>query len=384
MEAILQSHEALAPDREDDLDPISDLKFQRGAAPEARISRSRTWASSRRVRVAAVVLGVLLALGAGVWIWESSNFEATDNAFVEASVHPVSSRVAGDVVEVLVEDNQSVVKGQVLARLDSRDATLKVHSAEADLAGAGAQVLQARAAVTTARAKLRECEAQVEASSAQQEKARLDQERAKQLFEGASRAISKQEFDAAQSGLDVSSGALGVARAAREAAAASVEASGAALAAAESREMGARAALENAQLQLSFTEIVAGEGGRIAKKRLESGQRVAPGQALMAVVSDKRWIVANFKENQMERIRPGQPVEIRVDALPGTGLRGTVESIAPGTGAEFSLLPPDNATGNFLKIVQRVPVKIVLDGFPGLEDRLLPGLSATARVRVGG
>ena len=379
MEASMPSPASFVPEQGDDRMEIPDAFTRSGAHPgEAGTVRN----GIRRVRLLAPLLAVALATVLGAWMIHAARFEMTDNAFVEAKVHPVSSRVAGDVVEVLVDDNQVVARGQILARLDPRDATLKIHSAEADLAGTGAEILQARAAVTTARAKSRECDAHVEASVAQQEKARLDQERAMQLFQGASKAISKQEFDSARSAFDVASGTLGVAQASRDAASASVEAAEAALAAAESREMGARAALENARLQLSFTDIVASESGRIAKKHLESGQRVQPGQALMAVVSDKRWVVANFKENQMDRIRAGQPVEIRVDALPGRSLRGTVESIAPGTGAEFSLLPPDNATGNFLKIVQRVPVKILIDELSGVEDKLLPGLSASARVQV--
>ena len=379
MEAIMPSAAAFVPEPEVDLMENPDA-FARPGAPREEPVAARS--GVRRLRVLAPLLAVVVVPAVAAWMIHSARFETTDNAFVEAAVHPVGSRVAGDVVEVLVDDNQVVARGQVLARLDRRDAVLKVHSAEADLAGAGAEILQARAAVSTARAKSKECAAQVDASAAQLEKARLDQERAKQLFEGESKAISKQEYDAARSALDMSSGALGVAQAGQEAAMASVEAAGAALAAAESREMGARAALDNARLQLSFTDIVAGESGRIAKKHLESGQRVLPGQALMAVVSDKRWVVANFKENQMDRIEPGQTVEIQVDALPGRTLRGKVESIAPGTGAEFSLLPPDNATGNFLKIVQRVPVKILIADSSGAEDKLLPGLSASARVQV--
>lgn len=379
MAAIASTTADFIAEHDVDLAENPDAAARSGAYREEQAAaKSGIW----RVRVLLPLAVLALVSAVAAWMVHAAGFETTDNAFVEAAVHPVSSRVAGDVVDVLVDDNQVVERGQVLARLDRRDAVLKVHSAEADLAGNGAEILQARAAVSTARAKSKEFTAQVDASMAQLEKARLDRERAKQLFEGASKAISKQEYDAAQSAFDVASGALGVAQAAREAASASVEAAEAALAAAESREMGARAALENARLQLSFTDIVAGEGGRIAKKHLESGQRVQPGQALMAVVADKRWVVANFKENQMARIQPGQPVEIQVDALPGKTLSGTVESIAPGTGAEFSLLPPDNATGNFLKIVQRVPVKILIADANGAGDKLLPGLSVSARVRV--
>jgi membrane fusion protein (multidrug efflux system) len=137
-------------------------------------------------------------------------------------------------------------------------------------------------------------------------------------------------------------------------------------------------------LQLSYTTLVAPESGRIAKKTVETGQHVDPGQALLAVVSADRWIVANFKENQLSEMRASQVVEVKIDAIHGRRFRGHVESFAPGTGAEFALLPPDNATGNFTKIVQRVPVKILLEpnDVRELGGRIAPGLSAIATVRV--
>ncbi len=366
--------------------PVTEPLIFEKSAPEGPVANSGAAPTLQALRVrrtaSLLTLAIVITGGLSVWYILSSRFEATDNAFVEASVHPVSSRVAGDVVEVLVDDNQAVTLGQVLARLDPRDCVLKVHAAEADLACASADILQAHATVDMARARLKESAAQTDTSAAQQEKTRLDRERAERLFQGANRAISKQEFDSAQAAFDVASGSLGVAMAGQEAATASLEAARGALAASEAREMSAKAALENAKLQLSFTEILAAESGRIAKKNLETGQRVQSGQPLLAIVSERCWIVANFKENQMDRIRPGQLVEIRVDALRGKCLHGKVESIAPGTGAKFSLLPPDNATGNFLKIVQRIPVKILLADGSDPDGRLRPGLSVTARVRV--
>lgn len=192
-----------------------------------------------------------------------------------------------------------------MARLDQRDAILDVRAEEADLAESRAKTLQAKAAGSSAEAKLRECKAQVDSNMSQLEKAQLDQDRAKQLFDGASKAISKQEFDATTANLEISTGALGAAKAAEEAATAVVEAAKAALGASKSREVGNQVALENAKLLLSFTEIIAAESGRIAKKHLETGQRVEPSQSIMAIVSNKRWIIANLKENQMGKFIRG-------------------------------------------------------------------------------
>jgi hypothetical protein len=218
--------------------PVTEPLIVEKSAAEGPVAKSGAALTLQalRVRRTASLLTLAIAITGGLSVWYilSSRFEATDNAFVEASVHPVSSRVAGDVVEVLVVDNQAVTRGQVLARLDPRDCVLKVHAAEADLACASADILQARATVDMARARLKESAAQTDTSAAQQEKTRLDRERAERLFQGANRAISKQEFDSAQAAFDVASGSHGVAMAGQEAATASLEAARGALAASES------------------------------------------------------------------------------------------------------------------------------------------------------
>ncbi len=322
-------------------------------------------------------------MAAGYFL-NASRYEATDNAYIEGDVHPVSSRVAGDVSEVFVDDNAEVRRGQLLARLDPRDFEIRVRTVEADLGKAEAGVAQAEAALLAAQAQLRQAEANVASAEAQAARARLDFGRAEKLFAEANPVISRQEYDAARAGCESSSGAGGAARAAQEAASATVRSMEAGLASARAHRELAQAALDNANLQLSYTDIVAAADGRIAKKSVETGQRVLPGQALMAVVSPDWWLVANFKENQLGRIRPGQAAEVSIDAVPGRTLRGTVESLAPGTGSKFSLLPPDNATGNFLKVVQRVQVKIVFaqDEMEELRSQVRPGLSTEVAVLV--
>ena len=184
-------------------------------------------------------------------------------------------------------------------------------------------------------------------------------------------------MDGAQAGADIAAAAL-------QAAGSALKSAEAAADAAQAQEKVAEANLKDAELQLSYTGILAPAAGRIGKKNLETGNRVQPGQALLALVQPDVWVVANFKETQLARMRPGQPVRLWVDAFPGREVAGHVESLAPASGAAFALLPPDNATGNFTKIVQRVPVKIVFDSQSASdpEGRLVPGLSAIVEVKV--
>jgi membrane fusion protein (multidrug efflux system) len=294
----------------------------------------------------------------------------TDNAYVAAHIHQVSSRVAGTVSEVLIEENQVVTAGQLLARMDVRDFDVKRQQALAQLAQARAQVQQAQARIAQARSEV--TREQIRAIKAQQ-----DLERAKQLSQGGNAAISRQEFDTAQALAD---GAL----AGLESAKSALQSAEAATGATEAQGEIAEANVKEAELQLSYADIHAPTAGRIGKKNLETGNRVLPGQALLALVQPDVWVTANFKETQLDRVRPGQLVRVRVDASYGGVLMGRVESIAPASGAQFALLPPDNATGNFTKIVQRVPVKIVFDSQSAsdLEGRLVPGLSAIVEVKV--
>jgi len=294
----------------------------------------------------------------------------TDNAYVAAHVHQVSSRVAGTVTEVLVEENQTVEAGKLIARLDARDFEVKRQQGLAQVAQAQAQLQQANAQIAQARA-------QVAREQAQATRAKQDFERAKALFRGTAGAISRQEFDAAQAGADAAQAALLATEAA-------LESTSALAAAAQAQEKVAQANLKEAELQLSYTEIRAPAAGRIGKKNLETGNRVQPGQGLLALVQSDVWVVANLKETQLAHLKPGQPVRLRVDAFPGHVFTGRVESLAPASGAQFALLPPDNATGNFTKIVQRVPVNIAFDsqGTGDCEGRIAPGMSTVVQIKV--
>jgi membrane fusion protein (multidrug efflux system) len=327
-------------------------------------SSSESPKSPRRNQRAAY--GVLLAAAAVMlagfaafrWWNHAQTWVTTDNAYIAGHIHTVSTRIAGNISEVLVSENQEVRLGEVVARLDANDLKVLREKAHAARAQAEAQVAQAHAQVTR--------------DEALASKVRLDFDRADRLFRETARVISQADFDSAKAALDAAHGSLGATRAA--------------VLAAEAQVKAATAQLKDVELQLSYTEITSPATGSVGRKNMEVGNRVQPGQSLLAIVQPKVWITANFKETQLKRLRAGQTVEVSVDSFSGRKFAGRVESIAPASGAQFALLPPDNATGNFTKIVQRVPVKILFDdaGVRDFEGRIVPGMSVTVKVNVRG
>jgi membrane fusion protein (multidrug efflux system) len=319
---------------------------------------------------------VALAVAAGVRHYlVAARFETTNDAFVEGHVTSVGTRVAGHVLEVRVEDNARVKAGDVLLRLDPADFEARVSQARADLDAAHNRMNASRASVAAAHAEGR-------ASSAELDRARREADRLAALFERG--ASSRQAFDAAVATRD--------AAAARVAALASKADAEQAMLGSDAPIRQAQAALDAAALALSYTTLVAPVDGVVGRKNVEDGSFVAVGQPLLAIAgSGGTWVVANFKETQIGRMQPGAKAEVRLDAYPNVVWKGRLDSIAPATGATFALLPPDNATGNFTKVVQRVPVKITLDeavreggGEAPLPapDALPVGLSAEVEIGV--
>jgi membrane fusion protein (multidrug efflux system) len=337
------------------------------------------------------VLGVLglialVALGAGGRMWyRGQHYVETENAFVAGHVHPVSARIAGVVSRVLVEDNASVKAGDVIAELDPGDQRVKVEQIEAQIASAGQQVVQADAQLAQVRAQASGASAQVAQSEAQLVRARLDAERYGQLYSTEMKAVSKAEVDAANASRAGATADLAARRDNALAAQAQIGAAGAARDVIKAQIAVLQVQLKDAQQQLGYNRIVAPVDGRIGKRSVEVGARVQAGQQLVAIVQQQVWVVANFKETQLAHIVPGQAVKLVVDAMPGRALEGRVESFSPASGNQFALLPADNATGNFTKVVQRVPVKIVLrdDDIRQLGGRLVPGMSVQAEVELG-
>jgi membrane fusion protein (multidrug efflux system) len=337
---------------------------------------------NRRVQIVAGVIA-LVAIGVGARMWyRSAYFVETDNAYVAGHVHPVSSRVAGVVTKLLIEDNQMVKEGDVIAELDPVDQQLKVAQIQAEIDKAKQQVIQADAQIAQAQAQASSATAQVAQSEALALRARQDADRFSQLYSSQMKAVSKAEVDAATAGRTSAAADVTARRDSVTAAKAQIAA------AISSRDvlkgqvdvLGVQ--LKDAQQQAAYNRLLAPVSGRIGKRSIEVGMRVQPGQQLTAIVEDNVWLTANYKETQLANLRPGQNVNVTIDAIPGKTLVGRVDSFAPASGNQFALLPADNATGNFTKIVQRVPVKITFrpEDIKALSGRLVPGMSAIAEV----
>jgi len=389
-----------------------------------------------------IAVAVVLLIGAGVWYWLTRGRESTDDAQIDSHVAQVSARVAGTIVKIAVDDNRTVDAGAILVDLDPRDYQVAVDRARAELADAEAAaqaaqtsvpitsttassnittarggVTQAQSAivaaeheVAAARARLTAAQAKQREAEANATKATRDVERLRGLL--AKDEVSQQQFDAAaaaadaqraaadstrsqvaeaEAGVPAAESKLRQARAAEEQAHAELQsaqtapqqvlATKARASAAEARAQQARANLAQAELNLQYATVKAPLRGVVSRKGINVGQVVQAGQPLLAIVDiDNVWVTANFKETQLQNMRPGQSASVDVDAYGGREYKGKIDSIAGATGARFSLLPPENATGNFVKVVQRVPVKIVLDPGQDPDHLLRPGMSVTPTV----
>ena len=358
------------------------------AAPAAQAPQAAAPAGpakpNRRVLVVAAIVA-LAAIAAGGRMWYRSHYYVeTENAYVAGHVHPVSSRIAGVVTKVLIDDNQIVKEDDVIAELDPFDQRVKVEQIQAQIATAEQQVAQSDAQIAQTQAQASGAAAQVAQSEAQLVRAKQDAERYGQLYNSQMKAVSKAELDTAVANRASAVADLAARKDAAVAAKAQITAANSAREVLKAQVTVLRVQLKDAQQQLAYNQVLAPVGGRIGKRTIEVGQRVQPGQQLTAIVQENVWLTANFKETQLADLQPGQEVKVTIDAIPGKELIGKVDSFAPASGAQFALLPADNATGNFTKIVQRVPVKIVFkpEDVKALSGRLVPGMSAIAEVAV--
>ncbi len=394
------------------------------------------------ISVSTLLLGAA-AIGANHWYQDAASHEETDDAYITGHLHQVSTRIDGTVEKIWVDDNEHVTKGKVLVSLDPGDYQVKVKqalanleqverqvkvdqssvsyqdqdalgqttNAEGSIASAIANIARSEALVREAQANILASQAQVTAREAELERAQADYNRFEHLAsEGAvtlsQRDSAKRDYLVAVENLNAARDAVTQATERLQQAQQTVQTSKAQLTQAQAQKQlagasgvqvkvnqakvdadlaavaKAKAAVDEAMLNLSYTRLVAPISGRIGKKTVEEGHRVQPGEPLVTIVSDAPWVVANFKETQLQRMLIGQKVEIKIDALPEHKFEGHILSFSPASGSSFAVLPSDNATGNFTKIVQRLPVKIAFDphSIRGYEDRLAPGLSAVASV----
>jgi membrane fusion protein, multidrug efflux system len=328
-----------------------------------------------------LILSSAIAAGIVYWLKEIHPFETTDNTYLKSHLSLISPKETGYVKEVLFEDNQKVMPGDLLVVIDDHDFRARVAQAEAQVLIETAHIHTLETDKVTQRAKIHQEEANIAAAQADLERAAKDTKRFANL--AAEGAISAQTRDAAESALKQAAASVEKTRSARQAAESELASLDARIGETRARLKAAQSVLELARIDLENTRIVAPIAGVIGNRSVQVGQLVKPGSVLAYLIpTDGLFVEANFKETQIDRMRPGQPVDILIDAYPGNRFEGTVDSFSPASGSEFSLLPPENATGNFTKIVRRVPVKIRFR--PGTDlRRLKPGLSTVVKVRVG-
>lgn len=348
----------------------------------------------------------------GCWTrWEGGATEQnTDDAYVRADVTPLSTRISGTVRKVEIGDYQSVLPGQLLVQLDDQDYQAVLEEAKAALAGAEAELASNEAAKHIQETKIKNAETAVAQAAAavraakagiaavQPDVERSDSERKRQQHLFAAKAATKQQLEAAIAEADRFRGMLESREADLIRANAALDSSRTAVEA-EKRQLGAlytrdglyqasirakQAAIIVANVNLGYTRITAPTAGAVGERHVQEGQLVSAGKQVIDLVKEEVWIQANYKETQLGNIRKGDGADVKIDTFPGLTLHGKVEEIAPASGSQFALLPPDNATGNFTKVVQRVPVKILLSSDNPLKGKLRPGLSATVTIHASG
>ena len=330
------------------------------------------------IRLGALVgLALVAGLAARYYFVAFRPYESTDDAFIDGHAISISPKVAGHVTQLLITDNQRIHKGDRLLQIDPRDYEVRLDAARANLAAARSRQAQAQSLVTVAEAQAAQDHAAVAAATAEARRTQADLERYQAVEK---RAISQQQLDAAVAAAQAATATLEVAQKKAALSAAQINLAKTQITVADTGVEQSNVAIRQAELDLSYTTLTAPVDGLITHRAVEVGQYLQPGQGVLAIVAEHVWVTANFKETQLARIKPGQSVAIHLDVVPHRQFKGHVDSIQAGTGAQFSLLPPENAAGNYVKVVQRVPVKIVFDetDLPALPL----GASAVPAIRV--
>jgi len=333
------------------------------------------------VFITACVAAVLLLIG-GIILWLIlRQYVSTDDAYIDGHVTQVSPRASAQVLSLHVRDNELVHQGDLLVELDPTDYQIALEQATAQVAASKGRVTQARAQIETAKADVAQAAATVDAAQVQLDNATRDLKRFQEVDE---RARSREQLDNAATTQKNAQAQLDQAKAKKTSADANVRSSEASVVAAEGEWQTSRASQRRAEVNLSYCKIFAPTDGRVTQRTVEVGNYVAIGQALFMLADPHVWVTANFKETQLQHLRIGQPVAIKVDAYPGPKWRGHVDSLQAGSGSRFSILPAENATGNYVKVVQRIPVKILFDEPVNTNDAVLlsAGMSVVPRVKI--
>lgn len=343
-----------------------------------RLKKRRPEITKKRVFIPSIAAAVLILIGIYAAIM-STHYQSTDDAFVEGRIISVAPRVSGPVVSLLVDDNQPVKKGDLLLEIDPVDYQVKLDQAEAKLAEAKAQLKVSTHDVSKNTSNVGQAADDTASAMSKLDFAQKDFKRYNEMYK--SGVVSKQDYDRSSKELEVSQANYQSTSNRTKAMKSELDSSIAQTESVQAEIKRLEAEVQQAKLNLSYTKIYAPSDGKISARSVERGNYVQIGQPLLAVVPEQMWVVANFKEGQLTHMHPGQPVKVAVDTYPGKKFKAHVDSIQRATGAKSSLFPPENAVGSYVKIVQRVPVKIVFD-----EDyrkyNIVPGMSVVPSVKI--
>lgn len=380
-------------DRERDRETGRERRREETAEPEAdeqdgetgdrggRKDRKQSLLHRPAVRIGGIIALILLVGLGSLWWLHYRRFVSTDDAFIDTHLVRLAPRVSGQVIAVYANDNQLVRAGQLLVQIDPAQARAQFEQAVSRVAQARTAIVQAEAQMRASEAAYRQSQANLASAQAQAVKAQSDLKRYRNLKATVPQAVSQEQLDQATAAARSATAEQNAARQQTSTADAQIETARAQVASSNAALRTATAEARQSQLDLEYTNVYAPADGHVAQRSVAVGNYVSPGQQLMAIVPLTVWVTANFKETVLDQIRPNQPVSVHVDACPSADARGHVDSIQRGAGQAFALLPPENATGNFVKVVQRVPVKIVLDRVPA-GCVLGPGMSVEPSVTV--
>jgi len=366
------------PPKEPDKDNAKQDEARKDGGQEPKKPPTPRWKKLLYWGIGLLVLAALIIAGVLYWL-HSRHYETTDDAFIDGYISQIAAQVSGRVTRIAFADNQQVKAGQVLIELDRRDYQVKLDQAIAQRTQAQAQLDQAKAQLGLQQANLDQAAANVRVTEADLQQAQSDLARYRAVDP---KAITRQQLDTSSSTARSAQARLDANRQAVAGAHAQIEAQRAAVAASEASVKQAGVTVANAELQLSYTNVLAPADGQVTKRTVDLGNYVNPGQSLLALVPSQMWVTANFKETQLALMKPGQYVRVQVDACPDFDINARVDSFQAGSGSVFSALPAENATGNYVKVVQRVPVRINFEEQDLSRCRMAPGMSVSPRVTV--